>query len=315
MRCPFLREAQVKSCGASEIKKMIVRIPNQSGIKAEERCSSSEYVSCPWSKQHHEELPNQARCPFLQESLVQYCSGASVTKYVPYSDPSISRCGTSTHRYCELFLMISHPTLQTFHDVYPPTIDSDDGGPWIIDSIQITGWHSYSLNHMWLETDDEGICHIGIDPFFAKVIGKLDRLTFASTSGFQNPSIVMTVNGVEFPVVFPSRINITSTNSHLRADPNRVLTDPYTFGWLFEGTEIKNHGDSGVKHGLIHGTSTRTWMQKETRRLSGFVHEKLSRDSEYSLLADGGAPSDELTRSLTKEELLVLFNEFFLSRT
>ena len=110
MRCPFLREAQVKFCCASEFKKMIVR---SQGDESNEICSSSAYAACPSVKQRHEELPSQAHCPFLQESLVQYCSGASVVKYVPYSDPSLSRCGTSSHRYCELFLMISHPNLLT----------------------------------------------------------------------------------------------------------------------------------------------------------------------------------------------------------
>ena len=131
MRCPFLCEARVKSCGASDFKKMIVRIPSLSENETNERCSTGEYVTCPWVKQRHEEFPNEARCPFLQESLAQYCSGSSVVKYVPYSDPSLTRCGTSSHRYCELFLMLSHPNLLTSHEVDIPIIDSEDA--WHLD--------------------------------------------------------------------------------------------------------------------------------------------------------------------------------------
>lgn len=311
-----MREAQVKSCGASEFRKMIVRIPTQSENESNERCSSSEYHTCPWVKQRHEELPNETRCPFLQESLVQYCSGASVIKYVPYSDPSLSRCGTSSHRYCELFLMISHPNLLTSHEVDAPTVDSEDGGPWIIDGIQTTAWHSYSNNHMWLEIDEEGICHIGVDSFLAKVIGRVDKLTFAATSGNHHPSVVITVNGTDLSMVFPNRLNITATNSHLRADPNRMATDPYTFGWLFEGVETKTLGEAGVRYGLIHGKGARIWMQNETTRLSEIIHEKFAGASETQnrLVADGGTFSSELIKSLSKEQLLVLYNEFFLSR-
>ena len=49
------------------------------------------------------------RCPFLHESLVQYCGAASLTKYIPYSEAVLSHCGTESHRYCELFLAFAHP--------------------------------------------------------------------------------------------------------------------------------------------------------------------------------------------------------------
>ncbi len=316
MRCPFLREAQVKSCGASEFKKMIIRIPTQSENESNERCSTPEYDVCPWVKQRREEFPNETRCPFLQELLVQYCSGASVIKYVPYSDPSLLRCGTSSHRYCELFLMISHPNLLKSHEVDAPTVDAEDGGPWIIDGIQTTGWHYYSTNHMWLEIDEEGICHIGVDAFLAKVIGRVDTLTFAATSGNHHPRIVITVDGVDLSIVFPNRLNITAINSHLRADPDRVITDPYTFGWLFEGIETSTSGEAGVGHGLNHGKSARIWMQNETARLSQFVHEKFAgvSETENRLVADGGAFTGQLSRHLSKEQLLILYAEFFLAR-
>jgi glycine cleavage system H lipoate-binding protein len=211
--------------------------------------------------------------------------------------------------------MISHPNLLTSHEVDAPTIDSEDEGPWIIDGIQTTAWHSYSTNHMWLEIDEEGICHIGIDSFLARIIGRVDKLTFAATSGNHHPSVVITVNGVDLSMVFPNRLNITAINSHLRADPDRIATDPYTFGWLFEGVETKTLGEAGVRHGLIHGKGARIWMQNETTRLSEIVHEKFAGTSEIEnrLVADGGSFSGGLIKSLTKEQLLVLYEEFFFS--
>ncbi len=313
MRCPFLREAQVKFCCASEFKKMIVR---SQGDESSEICSSSAYTACPSVKQRHEEIPSQSHCPFLQESLVQYCSGASVVKYVPYSDPSLSRCGTSSHRYCELFLIISHPNLLTLHEVDAPTLDSEDDGPWIIDGIQTTGWHFYSANHMWADVDEEGTCHVGIDPFFAKVLGSVDKLSFATTFGDHHPGVVITVNNIDFPMVFPNRINITATNSHLRAEPNRLVSDPYTFGWLFEGTALREASIAKTSHrgtAVVHGKKAREWMRNETRRLSDFLHSKFTDfdDGGMRLMADGGLFSGDIIKHMSKTQALLLYSEFF----
>src|SRR5204862_222433 len=100
MRCPFLQEAQVKSCQASEFRKMIVRNPAIS----DEKCSSPAYVTCSAAQQHCGEAPPQDHCPFIRELLVQFCSAAPIARYIPYSESSISRCGGAGHRYCELYL-------------------------------------------------------------------------------------------------------------------------------------------------------------------------------------------------------------------
>ena len=106
MRCPFLREAQVKFCRASAYRKMIVRLAEQ---PEHERCSSREYVNCPAAKQHMEDRPSIDHCPFLHESLVQYCTAAAVTKYIPYTESVLSQCGTESHKYCELYLGLAQP--------------------------------------------------------------------------------------------------------------------------------------------------------------------------------------------------------------
>lgn len=317
MRCPFLREAQVKFCCASEFKKMIVR--NQSN-ENNERCSSPAYVTCPAAKQRQEDLPSRTHCPFLQESLVQYCSAASVVKYVPYNDMSLSRCGNSSHRYCELSLMIQNPSLLTSHEIDAPELDLDDSesSVWLVDGLQTTGWLFYSANHMWADVDEEGFCHIGIDPFLAKVLGKVEKITFATSSGERHPAVSITANGIDFQMVFPNKISISATNSHLRADTNRLITDPYTFGWLFEGTAQRDlkSTDTDIKRGMIHGKSARVWMQNESRRLSEFVHEKFvgTQGNDQRLMADGGTFSEDILQHLSKEEALLLYNEFFSLR-
>jgi hypothetical protein len=106
MRCPFLREAQVKFCQVAPSRKMILNHPTQ-GVH--EKCTSSDYVSCPAAKEFHEEFPNLDRCPFLQESLMQYCAAAPVVKYLPYSESILSRCGNDSHFNCEVYRSLADP--------------------------------------------------------------------------------------------------------------------------------------------------------------------------------------------------------------
>ncbi|HEY9167012.1 MAG TPA: hypothetical protein VIS48_12720 [Candidatus Kryptonia bacterium] len=315
MRCPFLREAQVKFCCASEYRKMIVRGQTDPG---NERCSSPAFITCPASKQHQEEKPPGSRCPFLQESLAQYCSAASVVKFVPYSDPAVSRCGTSSHNYCELFLTISNPNRILSHDAALPSLDPDDAenSVWLVDGIQTTGWHYYSPNHMWADINEEGTCHVGVDAFLAKVLGSIERLSFTTEPGDHYPGAVVTSNGIDFPMVFPNRMNIVTTNSYLRAEPSRVVTDPYTFGWLFEGTELardKGQEESPTRAGLIHGKLAREWMRADSLRIAEFARKRssLGSDNNSSLMTDGGVFGGDTMKHLDEAQALLLYSEFF----
>jgi len=102
MRCPFLKDAIVRYCGVSGFKKMIAQVP---GHEDEEKCSSAHYVDCSVARQHGITIAAEPRCPFLQESQAQYCSAAAVTKFIPCSGVSFSRCGGEDHLACELYLV------------------------------------------------------------------------------------------------------------------------------------------------------------------------------------------------------------------
>ena len=312
MRCPFLREAQVKFCQASAFKKMIVRTPAHSD---DEKCSSSEYINCPAAKQHREELPSQSHCPFLQESLAQYCSAAPVTKFVPYSESLLSRCGNESHRYCELFLALSHPDTcdnslaEKSSDGETDVVDTQE---YVVEGLRMPGWLAYSANQMWLDVNDDGCYHAGVDAFLAKVLGSLERISFLTARGVNRPAAVLTVNGVDVQVVFPNRMLVTGTNSYLRANPERLISEPYRAGWLFEGRDAKAPStEQGVNasDGLINKSRARKWMANEVHRLSAFVHEQYSR--QQGVMMDGGTFSCGVALQLNRDEILNLFNEFF----
>lgn len=309
MRCPFLREAQVKFCRASAFKKMIVRTADHTG---DERCSSPEWVSCPVAKHHHEDWPDQSHCPFLQESLVQYCTAAPMSKFVPYTEAQLSRCGNEAHRYCEAFLTLAQPPVS--QPSVPATIASMDEG-WV-DGIQVPENLAYAPNHLWLDVGTDGTCHIGIDAFFAKVLGHIDRLSFVTWKGIARPTAVLTVRGIDLNLAFPNPISITGVNAYLRSHPEKIISEPYGAGWLFEGTQAKGlseHENRGIEAGLIRGKQAREWIAQESRRFASFVHEEVAhtQGEGFVLMADGGTPSSDLLQYLTREEALQLFNEFF----
>jgi len=308
MRCPFIREAQVKFCRASVYKKMIVRLAEQ---PENERCSSREYVNCPAAKQHLEEHPSIDHCPFLNESLVQYCSAAAVTKYIPYSESAISQCGTDSHKYCELFLGLSQSA--------EPITESEtrdfciNGIHQYVDDVKIPGNLFFSPNHMWMDVGNDGICHIGVDAFMTKVLGSVDHITFITTKGFHRPTVSFSVKGVDIQFVFPLQLNIIRANTYLRTNPEKIFTDPYTIGWLFEATAEKTKQRNNKFDGLISGADSYTWMKQEMKRMTSLAH-KISAQPDMRgavLMADGGNFQSGIAQQLLREELLKLHNDFF----
>ncbi len=101
MRCPHLKEAMVKYCRVSAFKKLIAQTPGQADY---EKCSSEDYAACSLARQHGTTVATESRCPFLQESQARYCSAASVTKFIPYRDASLSSCESAGYQACELYL-------------------------------------------------------------------------------------------------------------------------------------------------------------------------------------------------------------------
>jgi glycine cleavage system H lipoate-binding protein len=304
MRCPFLREAQVKYCQGSAIKKMIVRMHSDT---LEERCSSSKYVNCPSLKQYHEENSQQSRCPFLQESLMQYCSASSVTKYVPYSESTIIRCGNDGYRYCDLFLSVA----ATNED---GTLD-DNVQKTIVDGIQLPTGLAYTSNHMWLDLSANGMCHIGVDGFLTRVFPGVDAISFLPSSNSHLQTVVLTVHDVDLHLAFPFPVNVTRVNSYLRVDVQKLVSRPYGAGWLYEGSlvDVNSFESAFALSNVFRGADAIQWMRSEVHHLSEFIHNRIipSQFTGQPVMMDGGVVQSDFFKHLTKQELLQIFNEFF----
>jgi len=276
MRCPYLKETNVKLCRNAAWKKMIAR---EGAGSAEEKCSTPAYTSCQIWRKRDPEAPADPPCPYLEAKRAEYCAAAPVAHLVPQTEVQ-SRCRHDCHRYCELF--------------------RESMPRYTGDGLEIPEDLYYSANHLWLDRSADGCWHVGIDALLAKTIGSVEGVTFVTLQGEQRPAVILDVNGLHFEVVFPNSLAIGGANLHLRADPSELTSDPYGMGWLFEGV---HHGaNEAATQGLMRGGEVLEWMRKDLARIS----ERAGDGS----MADGGVPCDMLRR-LERDRALPLFHEFF----
>ena len=106
MTCPFLKEAQVKYCQTAPFRKLI---PLAQASTAQEKCSCGTFASCAVYRIQPANGEASGVCPYLRESLMQYCAAAPVTRFIPYSESLLSRCGNDTYQDCELYQGMAHP--------------------------------------------------------------------------------------------------------------------------------------------------------------------------------------------------------------
>ncbi|HWC96535.1 MAG TPA: hypothetical protein VG456_07295 [Candidatus Sulfopaludibacter sp.] len=287
MTCPFLQEAQVKYCRTATVRKLI---PLAQSGHSDEKCISSQHASCKvfQSQSSPEAGGPDGICPYLRESLMQYCSAAPVAKLVPYSESLLSRCGNDSYRYCELYLAMAQASTPVEE----------------VDGFVLPSHLRYTANHMWLDVGEDNVCHIGIDSYLSRVLGPVERLTYVQSKGRHRPAAVLTVAGVDLEVVFPNPIQLTACNLYLRAHPSRITSQPYTAGWLFEGALLPETLDN-----LMDGAAAGQRIEQEERRMTEFLQE--AQPGQPRTMADGGLFTDGLAHHIERDRLLVLFHEFF----
>jgi glycine cleavage system H lipoate-binding protein len=311
MKCPFLHEAQVRYCTASSFKKMIAASVRGDGS---ERCSSPRYTECAAAAPRLEGQAAGALCPFLQDARAEFCGAASVTRYIPANNDTLSRCNSDGHFYCELYLAHADPAGERLGQ----DAEGSERVP-VVDGVAVPTHLSYAPNHMWLDVAEDGGCHVGIDAFLARCLGNVDSISFVVRHLTERPVAVITVNGVDLQMVFPNRIIRASANYYLRTDPSKLTADPYGAGWLFEGNVAASSHSSAeaLANGLIAGPRAPAWIRSEEERLDGFAHEKISRPGAdgVRLVADGGEAAPGLARQLDRDDLIALYNEFFAPHT
>jgi len=272
MACPFLTEGRAVYCHAAPVRKLILDGP---GVIEGGLCTSRQYQRCELAAKNSIQ---QDRCPHLEKLHVQYCGASPITKLVPFCDSQLSRCTSGGYRYCDSYLAHARPHGTT------PSADL-----------------FYTPNHFWLDIDESGLCHIGIDAFLVDVAGHVDGIEFASSDGVRCPGLTLAIHGLEWPMFFPNLMAIQKVNNRVRTDPARLTADPYGLGWLFEGQEVP----AVTRAGLISGPKATAWQKDERERLGCEIHEM------HAPGCDGGLPVRGVARLLCRRDLLCLCQDFF----
>jgi glycine cleavage system H lipoate-binding protein len=184
-----------------------------------------------------------------------------------------------------------------------------------VEGIQLPVSLAYSRNHMWLDHADDGMCHIGVDAFLTRIFQRIDAVNFLPSSSSVLPTVVLTVHGVDLQLVFPIPLNVTRVNSYLRADLQKLISHPYSAGWLYEGTlfETDSSASPALSTSMMRGDEAVRWMENEVRHLSDFIHDQIipNQSLDQPVMMDGGIVHSDFINHLNRQELLQLFNEFF----
>ncbi len=311
MPCPFLQKSKVKYCGLYRL----AMIPVEGRSQATEKCAGAGYRDCPLAQAHHDGALPPDRCPFLRYDEVHSCQAAAVRKAISCNEAAASRCTDDGYRHCPAYLAMAAPR------------DDDDGagaaprsGGALDDTIPTPDHLAYSSNHLWLDCGGGHTCHVGVDAFVGRALGRIDALSFPFRRADGRPVVRLHTGGVAFDLVFPNLLPEVETNAHLAVDPADAVRDPYGRGWLFEGMLPATAGDRAVAAlgaGLRRGESARDWMQDEWDRLARFVHDRLheAAGDAVPVLQDGGFPCRPLGDVLDRHALIRLEQEFFSLRT
>ncbi len=275
MACPFLKEGRAQYCHAAPARKLILDGPAASGAG---RCASPEYNRC--DLVNADELKRE-RCPHLEEVHVQYCDASSPTRLIPFSESEFSSCSDGGYRFCDSYLSLARPQ----------------------NALTAPSGFLFAANHFWLAAENSGLCYVGIDAFLADVVANVDGVTFVTQHGTHRPVVSLTVHGVEWPVTFPNPLLIQKVNTSLRADPQRLLADPYGSGWLFAGWALPER----TKAGLIGGHQAAAWQREERELLGQEIQESLK------LSCDGGKPVRGVGELLSRQQFVCLLQHFFSS--
>lgn len=306
--CPFLENLSVRFCEVAPSRKLV---PSDAINEEKQRCTSMAHADCPFFKEQKRDVNDVTGvCPFFHTTLVSYCSAASDTRFVPSNNDGSSRCNTSAHEYCDIFLQVKgRARTSAREDNVAPTESASD-----MSDIVVPSDLAFSSNHMWMDVGEDGGMHVGVDSFLTRAFGPVDSVRFFSGKGLKNPAVILTVNSIDLPIVFPRRIMITRVNKALEDHPERINEDPYGAGWLFE--HLPSDGApasfSPPAFGLMGNSKAREWMKDEVARMASFL-EDVSGGTEVgpALVADGGLFRPGIGKVLACPDLITMFNLFF----
>jgi len=158
----------------------------------------------------------------------------------------------------------------------------------------------YLPNHIWVKVEGETL-KIGIDDFAARLIGKIDKISFPAENAISKDGQCWSLDRLNrsTKMSLPMDAEVIEKNDEALADPAVIQNDPYNRGWLLK---VKSSGDLGD---LLKGTKAAEWLEEEFDKL----HQELE-DNAKITITDGGELVDDLCSRLTDDEWSSIVKRF-----
>ena len=227
--------------------------------------------------------------PYLRESLMQYCGAAPVTKFVPYSESLLSRCGNDSYPLLRAVPAMAHPLALRAGD---RRRHPDARLAAILGQPHVAG----RQRGRRLPRRHRCVPEPRARP------GGAHQLSFGRRAS-TGPPPSLTAAGSTWKSCCPFPFQITNCNLYLRANPARITTEPYTGGWLFEGVP-----DAGTRTACARDRARVGWSE-EKRRMNEFLQHAQSRPADCGRWRP--VRRRACARTIDREQMLALFHEFF----
>lgn len=170
----------------------------------------------------------------------------------------------------------------------------------------------YNPGHTWAFLEMDGTVKIGLDSFFHQVMGKADRIIVPEVGEETNQgSLTIIVQKGERKVYVPLPVDgtIEAINREALQNPEALLADPYSTGWLLR---VKPHNFMENVHTLKFGREAKKWFAHEVHKLRDFLSEHFQAgEVAFQTMYDGGIPMFGVSGMLNDAGWESLKQEFF----
>jgi len=162
----------------------------------------------------------------------------------------------------------------------------------------------YHPGHTWVMPQGEGTVRIGLDDFGRRLVDGIRKVNLPPEGSLVlegEAAVRLDCGKKQAKLLSPVDGVVTAVNEALAEDGEVLERDPYGKGWLFAARVPDRRFTR-----LPTGDAAKAWLERETDRLSLFLHRELGMTA-----ADGGELIPKPPSMLSEEQWETLVRTFF----
>lgn len=162
----------------------------------------------------------------------------------------------------------------------------------------------YHPGHTWVMPQGNGTVRIGLDDFGRRLVDGIRRVSLPPKGSLVlegEAAVQLDCGKKRARLLSPVDGVVTAVNEALTEEGEALERDPYGKGWLFTA-RVPDQRFTG----LPTGSTAMEWLERETDRLSLFLHRELG-----VMAADGGELIPKPPAMLSEEQWETLIRAFF----